>query len=538
MDPAAKAQRQTAQLAALLTTESGKALMQQHLGDLVHRRQQQQIAAQQQQLAAAVLTPFTPSSCADAAAPDQADETTCSLAELHPKVLQTAIAVSRTAPGSADRAAGLAQLKQALMQHAPLSTALALAAAGTGGSADLSYAAASAAALDIASFPEPSSPQQQPAAATQQQPEVKAPCSPSTSSMAADGEPLTCAVAWSMLQQQDSVTAGAMNLGLLRNDTIQSMQSWQSMHQDASADPAVLSQLSGISRGASKQMVFKRRASNSAALRRHFSSTSKTARTDSGGFSKPQQVFKKQRKRPLMLWSSSSNLAQQVQSLKQPQQQQQVLPAHSQVTEPEYSTMTASSSGATGPMLQALLDARLQMSGGTAAAAMAVAATAVPAALSTQASGVDNVLSTLARQEQQLLLLQQQLRQQRELIAVRRQAQQQQAAAAVAPSGAIKALELELLLSHEAAAAAGAMTVADVEMSEAYDMAPAAAPKQPPAEPQAAGAVTPDAIATLMSLAKALAAKQQQQQTVAPAAQSVSWDADVLRKLTAALLTA
>jgi hypothetical protein len=594
-DPTVNAQRQTAQLAALLATDAGKAYVQQQLSDLLKRQQQQQ---QQQAPAPA------PYSCAEhisndastsaAMAVEQADESTFSLADLHPRVLSTAIAVSRIAPGSTDRAAGLALLKQELMQHAPLATALARAAAA-GNSVALEPAAAEAAAAEAAAASDVQQQQQQAA---------PAPVSPT----AGDGDqPLTVAMAWAMLQKQnqqgqlqrqDSALEGAISLGLMRHDTAQSMQSnqclrqetadttgfagLQQQHSGAAAAAAAVTAANGAAAAATlrgnaanqaQQLIFKHRSATSTALRRHFSNANKSARSEPtgspAGFAKPQQVFKKQRKKPLMLWSSGSGISQQMPGPKQMQGPALSAPAfeHHAAAEPEYSTLTGSSSGITGSALQALLEAHAQRTAGTAAAAAAAAS--APAALGSQASGVDSVLTTLARQEQQLMMLQQQLRQQRQLFSEHRQAASAAAApvsppAAAATANAVKALELELLLgnqgmgadmpsaSAQAAAAAAAMLAArrDVEMADAYQQQQqqqqvvSAAEQLQQLQQQlqqqhaAQGGAPSDTVSALMSLANILSNKQPQQQQQPAGQAQMGWDTDVVRKLTAALLAA
>lgn len=232
------------------------------------------------------------------------------------------------------------------------------------------------------------------------------------------------------------------------------------------------------------QLVFRRRGPNSAALRRHFSNATKAAGQLSAGKpvattpARPQQVFKKQRKRPLVLWqSSSTNLAAAPQAL------------------------------------PSAMDAELSESSGVAASgtvSFGCAAAAQPHSV----SSVEAVLSALASQEAALLALQQQLRQQRALIQSRRE----EAAAKAAAHDPLQQL------------AAAAAAQADV------DMADAAQQEQLLASESVAHGST---VSALVAIARSLAARQQAAMAAPalPAAQP-GWRDDVVGRLTAALLAA
>ncbi|KAF8061914.1 hypothetical protein HT031_004174 [Scenedesmus sp. PABB004] len=487
-DPAAKAQRQTEQLAALLSTDAGRAIMQQQLGEYLKRKQ------------ALAHAPSSPSA-----------------AVAQELLLQQAGAAGGGSPRTAAQAAapGVSPAMLAMLAGAHASPG----------------AAPPAPARDAAG------------------------AAPSPRGSGERDAPLTCANAWSLIQRQNAAAArddgdmavdehdadaveAAAAIGLLRHDTVGSMATSDRPGgglAPSASDAAALAAQASLSRGGS-QLVFKRRAANSTALRRHFSTASKAARADSGGFTKPQQVFKKQRKRPLMLYGPGGS-GGAVPALSggagsgAPGKPGPLALAHQPSAscytapmEPEPSVTTTSS----GCGYRAAAPA---FSGGGAH----VAALSAPAALAPSSSGVETVLSTLARQEQQLIQLQQQLRAQRELIAARRQL------GSDAPPAARTASALELLLLAQAQGQAGGAA------------APAAAPAQQQPASSAPGAA-PDTIAALMNLASTLAAQQQAQAQAqaqaaaaaaaaqaaagpAPSPGSQGWQAEVLRQLTAALLS-
>lgn len=534
-----KAQQQAQQLAVMLSTDAGRAALQQQLSGYLVRKQQQQVHAAThgvQSPASGSAPSLTSVGRADgfSAAKDSqarlvdpaASHSSASLKSLPPRVLSTAIAVASTTPGTTERAVGLAALKRELLQHGAVPAALALVKgngdvlepavegfrAASAGQQQLQHQR-SVVSQAVAALQRSKSCAKLSASAPQTIPSYlivgkQAPKSPVSEA------PETLASAWALLQKQGSTAAHGTDL--MRLDTQMSGVCYNTA-DDHSPKPG------GLMKSPS-QVVFKRRANNSTALRRHFSNVHKAAaapsRTESNmaAVGKPHQVFKKQRKRPLVLWTNGSNLAQQAQAAKSQQQVQSMVNA-------DYSYDAAASTS--------LLTGSAATVFAAEAAAAAVASPAPVARAASTTSTVENVLNTLARQEQQLLVLQQQLRQQRDLMLAGRQASYVESPAPVA-SG-LPALQ-QLLMQAQCAAA----QPADVVMEDAWQ--PAAVTHQQPE-------VAPDAVAALVALAKQLAAAQMQNEKTAAAvteqvmgpAQAVqgpAWSAQVLTKLTAALLAA
>eukprot|EP00775_Hariotina_reticulata_P002966 gene2966-3251_t len=558
-----KGRRQQANLTSLLSMDAGKALLWKQLmsqadsqaeaeepshaahtalkvppqgQSVLHRQisnylQRRQLLLQQQEGAASA--PGSP-------APAQATKT---LISLHPKALSTALAVSRTSQDSAQRAAGLALLKQQLVAQA-------LATAGSQTAANLT------AAVDAAAgHGQPTSPTSSHVGAFAQAGLCLSPgqYSPALGSACKgpDAEGTTCSLPWSLLQQilqqqaeeQCAAASSALSRGISsvhRYDLLASSGDFAS-HQYAarslaagSEQPIFRSESLGtctVNTGAgpaaahrsaaSHQVVFKRRAANSTALRKHFSTgglhrqtstAASKAAVETIGALKPQHVFKKQKKKPLMLWSAGSSVAQQMQAERQMLSQQQ-RPAES---EPTHQTTSSAAAAA---------HCNNTWCSGAGAPRVVAPAAASPAAVVN--TGVESVLTELARQEQQLLLLQQQLRQQRHMIIERRQ--QRELAESVAVAAASK----------------------DVDMTEAaLPSAACSFPTQPlaavaaPEQPQSTGSAVapPEAITALMAIANALAAQQQQPSSVPFQGEAVDvsspWGDEVVHQLTAALLAA
>jgi hypothetical protein len=280
-------------------------------------------------------------------------------------------------------------------------------------------------------------------------------------------------------------------------------------------------------------VVFKRRAANSTALRKHFSSgglhkqastAASKAAGESSGPLKPQHIFKKQKKKPLLLWSGGSTVQQMPMGQRHTPQQP--------TPEPEPSHNTTSSAAAACHGNVSCSGSATCVAGSTAETALLPAA----AAAAVSSSGVESVLTALVHQQQQLLELQQQLRQRRQEIIARRQQQQRPC------------------LQQLAEPVAVAANPADVEMTEAVNpdalwavpAVPAVAPFQASEQPQpvASSEALPEAITALMAIANALAVQQQTSPPAGPAARgeagnaSSPWGDEIVHKLTAALLAA
>jgi len=358
---------------------------------------------------------------------------------------------------------------------------------------------------------------------------------------------------------------------------------------------------SSASTRAANQVVFKRRNThNSNALQKHFSrpaplpsGPSGLSRTQSEipGVPKPQHTFKKQtRKKPLTLHvNSCSNLAALVHPGKQQPQQQQgcvetpLKPAAAAAaTEPECSTDTGGTAAAGSLLTHTLLEGSAPSLSGVSLRAPAVTA---PAAIGA-GGAVTDVLSFLACRGQQLQALQEQLQAHRRRLSTPAnapghslsEAADGDAATATAAAAAATSAgpgsptfsnslspaltDLQRMLSSMAATAgarlpaAAAPHMADVEMMDAcetpMDSALEQAKRMLAAQREAAAGADAQvqAVSALKAMVAALNPTQQQQllqQAIARAASanapvpapaaSASNNADLLRKLAAALHT-